>query len=68
MSKFIKTDSKATECCDNTTMFLLDNGKTQFALNIEIVLQCMKFAEEQGKIPALPTEWWMLVSRNFNNV
>lgn len=68
MSKFTKVDAENINCCDNTAMFLLDNGKTQFAIHLEIMLKCIKFAEDQGKIPPLPPEWWTIIYRDFNNI
>ncbi|MGV6473618.1 hypothetical protein [Azotobacter vinelandii] len=32
-----------------------------FSLGIAIVLQCLRFAEEQGAIPELPDDWWSIV-------
>lgn len=67
-SKFTKVESKHYDCCDNSTMFILDNGKEQFAVNIGVVLKCLKFAEEQGKIPLIPGDWWTIVGNNFDSV
>lgn len=39
-------------------MFVLDNGKEQFAVHLEMMLKCIKFAEQEGKIPPLPSDWW----------
>ncbi len=66
MSEFVKVESKVYGCCDSSTMFILDNGREEFAVNIEIILKCVKFAEEQGKIPKLPYDWWANISRGFD--
>lgn len=68
-SEFIKIESNQVfDCCDSSTMFVLDNGKEQFAVHLEIMLKCVKFAEQQGKIPPLPSEWWHQIANNFDEL
>lgn len=67
-SEFSRIESKHYDCCDSSTMFILDNGKDQFAVNIEVILRCLKFAEEQGKVPLIPGDWWTKIGNNFDNV
>ncbi len=64
---FTKIDEKDVDCCDSSTVFMLDNGIDQFAVNLEIMLKCLKFAADQGKIPAIPEDWWNAVSESCDS-
>ncbi|MFA0154478.1 hypothetical protein [Vibrio sp. 10N.261.46.A3] len=57
------------ECaeCDSTTAFVFDNGKDQFSIHLEIVLQCLKLAEEYGQVPPLPDDWWCNMNHNLDS-
>ena len=36
-----------------------------FSLDLETVLQCLRFAEAEGAIPKLPTAWWRKVINRY---
>lgn len=42
--------------------FLLKNKSNKFTIGLGDVLECLKFAEEQGKVPELPEDWWYKMS------
>lgn len=42
--------------------FLLKNGLNEFTIGLGDILECLKFAEEQGEVPELPKEWWYKMS------
>jgi hypothetical protein len=49
------------ECCNSNSMFILNNGTDTFAMHIEVMLACIKFAADKGKIPPVPSDWWLAV-------
>ena len=42
--------------------FLLKNETNEFTIGLGDILECLKFAEEQGEVPELPQEWWWKMS------
>lgn len=42
--------------------FLLKNKSNKFTIGLGYILECLKFAEEQGEVPELPKEWWYKMS------
>lgn len=60
-SGFTQLEPQEYDCCDSNTMFILDNGEGQFAVQLEIMLKCIKFAADKGKIPPIPDDWWVEV-------
>jgi hypothetical protein len=58
---FKKVSEGDFDCCDSPIAFILDNGKGQFVVQLEVMLKCLRFAAEQGKIPAIPEDWWTAV-------
>lgn len=55
---FTKKESKSFDCCASQIAFVLNNGNHEFAIHLEIMLKCLRFASDQGKIPAIPEDWW----------
>lgn len=45
--------------------FLLKNETSEFTIGLGDILECLKFAEEQGEIPELPQEWWWKMSEVY---
>ena len=45
--------------------FLLKNGTNKFTIGLGNILECLKFAEEQGEVPELPQEWWWRISEVY---
>jgi hypothetical protein len=60
--EFTKVTETAVDCCDSPMSFILDNGKEQFVVQLEVMLKCIRFASDQGKIPAIPEDWWVSVA------
>ena len=45
--------------------FLLKNETNEFTIGLGDILECLKFAEEQGEVPELPQEWWWKMSEVY---
>lgn len=45
--------------------FLLKNETSEFTIGLGDILECLKFAEEQGEVPKLPQEWWWKLSEVY---
>ena len=51
--------------CDDCTedyVFLLRQGGREFGMGLTTVLSMLAFAEHEGAVPPLSTEWWIKVS------
>ncbi|AWK15618.1 hypothetical protein SK355_13805 [Candidatus Fukatsuia symbiotica] len=44
--------------CDSPAVFILNNGQDTFALHLEILLDCLRMAQDHGHVPALDSAWW----------
>lgn len=54
--------------CDDCTedyVFLLRQGGREFGMGLTTVLSILAFAEHEGAVPPLSTEWWIKVSRRY---
>ncbi|KGQ52481.1 hypothetical protein [Gallibacterium anatis] len=51
--------------CDEPAYFVLQDKYHSFSLSLSTLLNCLKFAENEGVIPAIGEEWWLKVS-NMN--
>lgn len=40
------------------SIFYCSAKKTSLHLGLGDLLECLKFAEEKGEVPALPCDWW----------
>ena len=56
--EFTKLETKEFDCCSSPIAFVLNNGENEFFIQLEILLKCLRFASDQGKIPAIPEDWW----------
>lgn len=54
------------QCCGNHLIFALRDRHHDFSLGIDTVLQCLRFAEQQGAIPELPADWWIAVRGRYH--
>lgn len=52
------TTKPSTDCCDDDVVFILKDQHHEFSLSLTTLLQCLRFAEQQGAVPALPAQWW----------
>ena len=53
------------EASEETLVFALQDRHHAFSLDLETVLQCLRFAEAEGAIPELPTAWWRKVINRY---
>lgn len=56
--------------CDNCSeeyLFFLKDAFHEFSLGLVDILECLRFAEEQGAVPNLPPEWWININKRFPN-
>jgi len=54
--------------CDNCSeeyLFHLKDTVHDFSIGLIDILECLHFAEEQGAIPPLPTDWWLTIESNY---
>lgn len=42
--------------------FLLRDKVHSFTIGLSDILQCLKFAEEEGEVPELPALWWSQIT------
>lgn len=56
-----------TECLeyDEPFYFALKDNHHTFALPISTLLQCLKFAENEGVIPPIDQNWWAEMKMQF---
>ena len=48
--------------------FLLKNKTHESAIGLGDILECLKFAEEQGEVPELQQEWWWKMSEDYQRL
>jgi len=51
--------------CNEVIHFVMQDNYHKFSIGLKVILDCLKFAEEQGEIPKLPVEWWQRVINKF---
>ncbi len=54
--------------CDNCFeeyLFALKDNTHEFSIGLISILQCLAFAENEGAVPELPSEWWLEVKNHF---
>ena len=54
--------------CDDCTedyVFLMRQGDREFGMGLSTVLAALAFAEHEGAVPPLPTEWWLKIARRY---
>lgn len=55
------TRSSLPDDAVNDAYFVLQDEQHSFTVPLETILLCLRFAEREGEVPALPTEWWQLL-------
>lgn len=51
------------EQCDELAIFALqDKFGNEFSLNLSTMLECLKFAEDEGIIPPISEVWWLKIA------
>lgn len=48
-----------------TVIFSMKDNCHAFSLDLETILRCLAFAENQGAVPALPDAWWKAVYQRY---
>ena len=56
-------DSSANE---EEMVFALQDRHHKFSMGLSTVLQCLRMAEQEGGVPALPSDWWIQVARRYS--
>lgn len=49
-----------------SSQFVIADGNNQFNFSVDLILQCLRLAEQQGDIPLLPKEWWCEINRSYH--
>ena len=62
-----KVDQINCSNCFEEYLFHLKDSHHDFTIGLIDILRCLKFAEENGAVPELPTDWWLSVDRRFGN-
>ena len=52
-------------CCDEQLYFALRDNYHSFSVSISTLLECLKFAENEGVIPPIDASWWIDVINQF---
>ncbi|MEB7587795.1 hypothetical protein NGC36_21240 [Serratia rubidaea] len=50
------------------TYFVMQDGQHSFIVPLETILLCLRFAEREGEVPALPLEWWQLLQIRYRQL
>ncbi|WP_447870047.1 hypothetical protein [Serratia fonticola] len=48
--------------------FVMRDEQHHFIMTLETVLSCVRFAEQEGEVPALPLEWWQLLQTRYRQL
>lgn len=51
--------------CDEPLYFALKDKHHSFSLPLSTLLECLKFAENEGAIPPIDVTWWCEISNRF---
>ena len=46
-------------CLGSSRFFMLKQDKTEFVIDLDTVLKCVKLASDCADIPAVPYDWWL---------
>lgn len=58
-----KTRDPICDQCDELAIFALrDNNNNEFSLNLSTILECLKFAENEGIVPPIDEGWWIEIT------
>lgn len=58
------SDRFAHDGCDELVFAMRDRHHA-FSLDIATVLQCLQLAEQEGAVPHLPDDWWIVIVRRY---
>lgn len=56
-----------TDCeeCLEDYLFLMRDNEHEFSIGLRTILACLAFAEEEGAVPPLPSEWWCDIQSRY---
>ncbi len=58
-------------CCENcfeNVVFMLKDKDHEFSMGLSTVLECLRFAQDNGDIPPIDEKWWIDVRKHFGDV
>ena len=58
-------DHSECEQCSEEYLFQMKDNYHSFSIGLTTILSCLAFAERQGAVPPLPTEWWLSINGRY---
>lgn len=55
-------DPVCSECDELAIFALRDSQGNEFSLNLSTILECLKFAENEGVLPPINEGWWIEIA------
>ncbi len=49
-----------------TVIFRMKDNFHEFSIDLETLLGCLAFAQSQGAVPQLPSDWWIWIHNRYN--
>lgn len=59
-------DQVSSDCCGSDVVFALRDKHHDFSMSLSTLLQCLRFAEENGAVPPLEPAWWWQVASRYH--
>ncbi len=60
-----KTTNSSCDNCFENLIFALKDNSHEFSIGLLTILECLKFAEDNGAVPTLPYEWWLSLKSRY---
>lgn len=54
------------DCCFDPVLFAMKDRHHHFSIGLLTILECLKFAEDEGHVPPLPPQWWIDIDVRYN--
>lgn len=51
--------------CGETHIFKLKDNEKEFMIGLQDILKCLRFAEEEGAVPPLSSDWWIDLQNQY---
>lgn len=61
-------DPMLCDSCSEKYLFHLKNKDGDFTIGLIDILKCLAFAEREGAVPSVPSEWWLAVKRHYDRL
>ena len=58
-------DHSDCEHCSEEYIFQMKDNYHSFSIGLTTILSCLAFAEKQGAVPPLPSEWWLSINGRY---